>query len=136
MVDDLYSGPGHSMEAVEFHRRNSGRLAFVITRDPVRSWWLHVQPAPGLSSMSRQFRESHALRTMGFAPVDRCRFWPVACVFGGCYSRVLTVAPDQDVDHELAARIGQRLEPTVDALLDIALNLSKIGVDMRTMEDL
>ncbi len=134
VVDSLYGGPGHSVEAVEVHRRTSGRLAFAITRDPDGSWWLHVQPAPGLTSMSRQFRESHALRAMGFEPVGRCRFWPVACVFGGCYARSLAAPSDGDLGEAAAAQIGRRLEPSVDALLDIALELARIGIDMRTPE--
>ncbi len=134
MVEGLHSGPGHSVDAVEIHRRTSGRLAFVVSRDPDGGWWLHVQPAPGLASMSRQFRESHALRAMGFEPVSQCRFWPVACVFGGCYSRSLTVPSDRVVDDAAAADIGRRLEPAVDALLDVAFDLAQIGIDMRTPE--
>ncbi|MBM4436167.1 MAG: hypothetical protein FJ029_02800 [Actinobacteria bacterium] len=120
------AGPGHSVAAVEVHRRSAGRLRLVVSRED-GAWWLHVQPAPSLASMSRRFRESHALRVMGFAPVPACRFFPSACAFAGCYSRTITPASDGEVSEDQAGAITRHLEQAVDGLLGIAAQVEPLG---------
>ena len=89
-----------------------------------------MQPAPAITSMSRRFRESHALRMMGFTPVRRSRFFPGACTFAGCYSREIhPPAAEKGVD-EAAARIASRLEKAVDELIELAAELEPLGIDL------
>ena len=125
-----YTGPGHSEAAVEVARRASGRFRFVIAREPDGAWWLHVQPAPAIASMSRRFRESHALRVMGFMPVRASRFFPAACTFAGCYSREIHLPPGQDGPDEAAAQVAAGLESAVDALINVAAELEPLGIDL------
>jgi len=125
-----FSGPGHSEAAVEVARRASGRFRFVIAREADGARWLHVQPAPAITSMSRRFRESHALRVMGFTPVRASRFFPGACTFAGCYSReILAPAGEEGVD-EAAGRIAAGLETAVDELIELAAELEPLGIDL------
>ncbi len=80
--------------------------------------------------MSRRFRESHALRVLGFSPVTASRFFPAACTFGGCYSREIRLPTGGDVDDETAAVIASRLEPAIDALIELAADLEPVGIDL------
>ncbi|MCY4111039.1 MAG: hypothetical protein OXF96_03740 [Chloroflexi bacterium] len=125
-----FSGPGHSEAAVEVARRSSGRFRFVIAREADGAGWLHVQPAPAITSMSRRFRESHALRVMGFTPVRASRFFPGACTFAGCYSREIHLPSESDGVDEAAARIASRLENAVDELIELAAELEPLGIDL------
>ena len=130
MTRELYQGAGHSPLAREVHRRGSGRLRFVVAQESDDSWWLHVQPAPSLTSMSRRFRESHALRLLGFVPITATRFFPSACTFGGCYSRQIVLPDGGDVGDEVAGRLAKALEPAVDALMEMAFNLEPTGLTL------
>ena len=125
-----FTGPGHSEAAVEVARRASGRFRFVIVREFDGAWWLHVQPAPAIRSMSRRFRESHALRVMGFTPVRASRYFPAACTFAGCYSREIHRPPGQDDPDEAAAQVAAGLEPAIDALINVAAELEPLGIDL------
>ena len=125
-----FTGPGHSEAAVEVARRSSGRFRFVIAREADGAWWLHVQPAPAIRSMSRRFRESHALRVMGFTPVRASRFFPAACTFAGCYSREIHLLRARMHADEAAARIAAGLEPAIDALIELAAELEPLGIDL------
>jgi hypothetical protein len=129
MTPELYQGPGHSPLAREVHRRASGRLRFVVVQESDDSWWLHVQPAPSLTSMSRRFRESHALRLLGFVPITATRFFPSACTFGGCYSRQIVLPDGGDVSDEVAGQLAKALEPAVDSLMQTAFELEPVGID-------
>ena len=129
-MPEPHTGPGHSEAAVEVARRASGRFRFVIVREFDGAWWLHVQPAPAITSMSLRFRESHALRVMGFTPVRASRFFPAACTFAGCYSREIHLPSGDDHADEAAARIAVRLEPAIDALLKLAAEVEPLGIDL------
>ncbi len=129
MTREMYQGAGHSPLSREVHRRASGRLRFVVAQESDDTWWLHVQPAPSLTSMSRRFRESHALRLIGFAPITTSRFFPSACTFGGCYSREIVLPDGGDVSDEVAAELAKALEPTVDSLIQTAFELEPLGLD-------
>ena len=129
-MPEPHTGPGHSEAAVEVARRASGRFRFVIVREFDGAWWLHVQPAPAIRSMSRRFRESHALRVMGFTPVRASRYCPAACTFAGCYSREIHRPPGQDDPDEAAAQVAAGLEPAIDALINVAAELEPLGIDL------
>ena len=129
-MPEPHAGPGHSEAAVEVARRASGRFRFVIVREFDGAWWLHVQPAPAIRSMSRRFRESHALRVMGFTPVRASRYFPAACTFAGCYSREIHRPPGQDDPDEAAAQVAAGLEPAIDALINVAAELEPLGIDL------
>ncbi len=129
-MPEPHTGPGHSEAAVEVARRASGRFRFVIVREFDGAWWLHVQPAPAIRSMSRRFRESHALRVMGFTPVRASRYFPAACTFAGCYSREIHRPPGQDDPDEAAAQVAAGLEPAIDALINVAAELEPLGIDL------
>ena len=129
MSRELDTGPGHSQHAQEVHRRSSGRLRFVVAREG-GEWWLHVQPAPSLTSMSRRFRESHALRLLGLTPVAACRFFPAACAFAGCYSSAVVPPSGGAVTDELASIITARLEPAIDGLMQAAADLEPTGLKL------
>jgi hypothetical protein len=95
---------------------------------------LHARLRPAARSFGRRFREGDALRMVGFAPRSQCQFFPVGCFYGGCYYRVLGLAPTET---EATAygdqfdRVLAGLTPVVEQLVQAAWAAEDLGFAIR-----
>lgn len=126
----------HDQSAVEVFRGANGRLELVLSRSSTVggvSHALHARLRPAARTFGRRFRESDALRLMGFSPKAGCRFFPMLCSVGGCYSRDLSdVAVAQIAESDdWFNRVLMELPGVVERLVDAAVAAEELDLPLR-----